>query len=102
LDKSSYLDVLHHAIDSVVKGQTSDANLSLSNFYYKPGCPSKENYLSILKWTLDDTVFRTAEDGVKRDIAQFLYSLDTRLLGERDGISIKGDDYLGLITKRSE
>ena len=102
LDKSSYLEVLHQAIGNVVKDQTSDANLSLSNFYYKRGYPGKKNYLIILRWTLEDEIFRSAEASVKGTISQCLYSLDTQIASEQDDIFIKRSGNRYSITKRSE
>jgi hypothetical protein len=73
---ANYTPVLHRAIEYTQEGHRSDANLSLSNFYYKGGRSNRENYLKILKWTLEDEVYIKATDPVKEYIAKCLYSLD--------------------------
>ncbi|HEX7483960.1 MAG TPA: hypothetical protein VF281_02285 [Candidatus Saccharimonadales bacterium] len=81
--------MLHRAIEYTQNDHRSDANLSLSNFYYQAGRSNQENYLKILKWTLQDEEYMKAADHVKEYIAKCLYSLDLSSNKETNEVFVK-------------
>lgn len=84
-----YTNELHKAIESLKQGNISDAELWLSNFYFKRGRSRQNNYIRILQWTLADDRYQNADPQIKERIAKFYYFVDTTANSETNTVFIK-------------
>lgn len=84
-----YTRELHKAIESLKQDKKSDADLWLSNFYYKKGRSKPNNYVRILQWTLADEQHANADSHIKRHIAKFYYFVDIDANNEANSVFVK-------------
>jgi hypothetical protein len=91
-----YTQELHKAIDSLEHGNKSDAELWLSNYYYKRARSKQNNYIRILQWTVADERYQNADPQIKERIARFYYFIDTNANSETNTVFIKrtADGYI--------